>query len=238
MASWWNCFIICSQAPVKLKLKMREDLSDKEITDISVSSTSFSKEFSVYIQSVQSTGKIVASRCNIYIVKSLQCSLYLELLSPGIKSRNQRSPKDMCRLKSCCKSFYFFNVMQFAWLLRFYFSESCKTERTNIEHRIVSCGSVTLHWLKSYFLLGFVQFKVRIGVLLLFLLFNIYLLAISVFLQSEHRFDPLPPGWFYNGSHYVSLTGDKDYKHPCILLIKRLNFTFFPSFPSENLISA
>lgn len=49
MASWWNCFIICSQAPVKLKLKMREDLSDKEITDISVSSTSFSKEFSVYI---------------------------------------------------------------------------------------------------------------------------------------------------------------------------------------------
>ena len=48
MASWWNCFIICSQAPVKLKLKMREDLSDKEITDISVSSTSFSKEFSVY----------------------------------------------------------------------------------------------------------------------------------------------------------------------------------------------
>ena len=39
MASWWNCFIICSQAPVKLKLKMREDLSDKEITDISVSST-------------------------------------------------------------------------------------------------------------------------------------------------------------------------------------------------------
>lgn len=44
----WKSFIICSQALVKLKLKMREDLSDKEITDISVSSTSFSTEFSVY----------------------------------------------------------------------------------------------------------------------------------------------------------------------------------------------
>ena len=43
----------------------------------------------------------------------------------------------------------------------------------------------------------------------------------SVLLQSKHRFDPLPPGWFYNGSHYVSLTGDKDHNHPCILLIKR-----------------
>lgn len=36
-------------------------------------------------------------------------------------------------------------------------------------------------------------------------------------INSKHRLDPLPPGWFYNGSHYVSLTGDKDYNHPCIL---------------------
>ncbi|XP_068708667.1 dynein axonemal assembly factor 9-like [Montipora foliosa] len=35
-------------------------------------------------------------------------------------------------------------------------------------------------------------------------------------ISSEHKFDPLPPGWFYNGLHYVSLTGDKDYDHPLI----------------------
>lgn len=35
-------------------------------------------------------------------------------------------------------------------------------------------------------------------------------------ISSNHRFDPLPPGWFYNGSHYVSLTGDKDYSHPLL----------------------
>lgn len=35
-------------------------------------------------------------------------------------------------------------------------------------------------------------------------------------ISSKHRFDPLPPGWFYNGSHYVSLTGDKDYNHPLL----------------------
>ncbi|XP_058958401.2 dynein axonemal assembly factor 9 isoform X1 [Pocillopora verrucosa] len=33
---------------------------------------------------------------------------------------------------------------------------------------------------------------------------------------SKHKFDPLPPGWFYNGLHYVSLTGDKDYNHPLL----------------------
>ena len=37
---------------MKLKLKMREDLSDKEIADLSVSGTSFSAEFSVYFKSV------------------------------------------------------------------------------------------------------------------------------------------------------------------------------------------
>ena len=45
----WNSFIICSQAPVKLKLKMRKDLSDKEINDISVSSTSLCTEFAAYL---------------------------------------------------------------------------------------------------------------------------------------------------------------------------------------------
>ncbi|XP_078357511.1 dynein axonemal assembly factor 9-like isoform X1 [Oculina patagonica] len=35
-------------------------------------------------------------------------------------------------------------------------------------------------------------------------------------ISSKHKFDPLPPGWFYNGSHYVSLTGDKDYNHPLL----------------------
>ncbi|KAJ7385532.1 hypothetical protein OS493_015104 [Desmophyllum pertusum] len=35
-------------------------------------------------------------------------------------------------------------------------------------------------------------------------------------ISSKHRFDPLPPGWFYNGSHYVSLTGDKGYNHPLL----------------------
>ena len=42
---------------MKLKLKMRKDLSDKEITDISVSSTSLSTEFAAYLYSVLSAGK-------------------------------------------------------------------------------------------------------------------------------------------------------------------------------------
>ncbi|XP_022802915.1 uncharacterized protein C20orf194-like isoform X2 [Stylophora pistillata] len=33
---------------------------------------------------------------------------------------------------------------------------------------------------------------------------------------AKHKFDPLPPGWFYNGLHYVSLTGEKDSNHPLL----------------------
>lgn len=33
---------------------------------------------------------------------------------------------------------------------------------------------------------------------------------------TKHKFDPLPPGWFYNGLHYVSLTGEKDSNHPLL----------------------
>ena len=40
------------------------------------------------------------------------------------------------------------------------------------------------------------------------------------FAQSKHRLDPLPAGWFYNGSHYVSLTGDKNLNHPRILCVR------------------
>lgn len=39
---------ICLQAPVKLKLKMRKDLSDKEITEISVSDASLTTQFAAY----------------------------------------------------------------------------------------------------------------------------------------------------------------------------------------------
>lgn len=46
-----------------------------------------------------------------------------------------------------------------------------------------------------------------------------YSVCLCYFAQSKHRFHPLPPGWFYNGSHYVSLTGDKDFNHPRILCV-------------------
>lgn len=35
-------------------------------------------------------------------------------------------------------------------------------------------------------------------------------------ISSAHKFDPLPPGWFYNGLHFVSLNGEKDYSHPLL----------------------
>lgn len=54
----WKFFIICLQVLVKLKLKMWEDLLDKEIIDISVSSISFFIEFLVYFQLVQFIGCI------------------------------------------------------------------------------------------------------------------------------------------------------------------------------------
>ena len=48
--------------------------------------------------------------------------------------------------------------------------------------------------------------------------------------QSAHKFDPLPPGWFYNGLHFVSLNGEKDYSHPRILLrSNRMNTLFVSS---------
>lgn len=52
MVSWYVFFeiliFICLQAPVKLKLKMRKDLSDKEITEISVSDASLTTQFAAY----------------------------------------------------------------------------------------------------------------------------------------------------------------------------------------------
>ena len=42
-------------------------------------------------------------------------------------------------------------------------------------------------------------------------------LRVFLFSQAKHRLDPLPPGWFYNGSNYVSLTGEKEFHHPRIL---------------------
>lgn len=35
-------------------------------------------------------------------------------------------------------------------------------------------------------------------------------------INAKHRLDPLPPGWFYNGSNYVSLTGEKEFHHPLL----------------------
>ncbi|XP_015777136.1 PREDICTED: uncharacterized protein C20orf194 homolog [Acropora digitifera] len=35
-------------------------------------------------------------------------------------------------------------------------------------------------------------------------------------ISSAHKFDPLPPGWFYNGLQFVSLNGEKDYSHPLL----------------------
>lgn len=37
------------------------------------------------------------------------------------------------------------------------------------------------------------------------------------FLQANHKCDPLPEGWFYTGTTYVSLTGEKSFQHPRIL---------------------
>ncbi|XP_013383031.1 uncharacterized protein C20orf194-like [Lingula anatina] len=33
-------------------------------------------------------------------------------------------------------------------------------------------------------------------------------------IHKEHHLEALPPGWFYNGSHFVSLAGDKSDTHP------------------------
>jgi len=33
-------------------------------------------------------------------------------------------------------------------------------------------------------------------------------------IANQHKFDALPPGWFYSGTHFVSLEGAKQSKHP------------------------
>ncbi|XP_062515899.1 dynein axonemal assembly factor 9-like [Corticium candelabrum] len=35
-------------------------------------------------------------------------------------------------------------------------------------------------------------------------------------INSAHKHDPLPPGTFYNGSHFLSMDGEKSDKHPCL----------------------
>lgn len=89
MASWYVCFdaswnscIVCSQAPVKLKLKMRKDLSDKEITDISVSSTSLSAEFAAYFYSVKSAGKFAAFATKCSKRYNTRCKVTVVLIIP------------------------------------------------------------------------------------------------------------------------------------------------------------
>lgn len=136
MASWYStCFsrraeilvFICLQAPVKLKLKMRKDLSDKEITDISVSSTSLTTEFAAYFQSLKSTGKFAAfankctKMCNKR-TKSLHCSLYLSVIIfaglRDLKKRNiansktleRKLPRKLLTRKPAVKPFYYSNV--------------------------------------------------------------------------------------------------------------------------------
>lgn len=44
----------------------------------------------------------------------------------------------------------------------------------------------------------------------------------TVFMQAKHKCDALPEGWFYNGTTYVNLTGEKSTHHPCILLNSNL----------------
>lgn len=33
-------------------------------------------------------------------------------------------------------------------------------------------------------------------------------------LQKERHLEPLPAGWFYNGSQYMDMSGEKQSKHP------------------------
>jgi hypothetical protein len=35
-------------------------------------------------------------------------------------------------------------------------------------------------------------------------------------IHSAHKHDPLPPGVFYNGFHYVNMDGEKTEKHPML----------------------
>ena len=36
-----------------------------------------------------------------------------------------------------------------------------------------------------------------------------------LYLQAEHHLDPLPAGWFYTGTQFVSFDGEKQDQHPC-----------------------
>lgn len=43
---------------------------------------------------------------------------------------------------------------------------------------------------------------------------SLYQAKLNHIFQKEKHLEPLPPGWFYNGSQYVDMSGERLDRHP------------------------